>query len=313
MVYNDTRDAIFGELYKIALNDKNVVVMTADTGALKFEEFQRDMPNRFYNVGVAEANMMSVAAGLALEGKHVFVFGISNFVTMRCLEQVKIDICAMNLPVTILGMGTGYSYGTDGPTHHITEDVAIMRALPNMTIWSPSDYTMTAQLVNTAYKLNAPSYIRFDKGPFENIYTVEDEFDDGIKKMFNTFHDATIVATGITVTQALEVQKTLADDDYYVSVIDFYRLKPVNRYMFYELMLDVKRILTLEEHCRDGGLGSIVLESLNDCGLNIPMKRIGLADCFRPKPGSREYLRGLSGSNTESVVNALKGWVRNGV
>lgn len=313
MAYSDTRDAIFGELYNIALKDKNVIVMTADTGALKFEEFKRDMPDRFYNVGVAEANMMSVAAGLALEGKHVFVFGISNFVTLRCFEQIKIDICVMNLPVTILGMGTGYTYCHDGPTHHITDDIAVMRTLPNMTIWSPSDYMMTAKLVSLAYKLNSPSYIRFDKGPFEDIYTDDTEFDDGIRKMFGVLKDVTIVATGITVTQAFAIQKLLAEDNIHASVVDFYRLKPVDRYKFYEVMRNVERIVTLEEHWRDGGLGSIVLEQLNECGLNIPVRRLGLADYFYSQPGSREYLRELNGTDTKNVIDSIKGWIRNGI
>jgi transketolase len=314
LIYTDTRDAIFDELYSVALNDKNVIVLTADTGIRKFEDFKRNIPDRFCNVGVSEQNMISVAAGLALEGKHVFVFGISNFVTLRCFEQIKLDICAMNLPVTILGLGTGYNFSHDGPTHHITDDIAIMRMLPNMTIWSPSDYAMTAQIIHMAHELKSPSYIRFDKGPFHHVYDgfSKNYFDNGICKI-GTFEDLAIVATGITVTQALDIQKELVAAEYYISAVDFFRLKPINKSIFKDSLAGMKKIVVLEEHCRDGGLGSIVLEQLNDCGLNIPVRRIGIADCFRPHPGSRDYLRELSGLDTKSVIENIKGWLRSGV
>ncbi len=156
-VYNNSRDAIFTELYEIALQDPNVILLAADTGAHMFKEFKKNIPKQFFYVGVAEQNAISVAAGLALTGKHVFIFGITNFVTLRCYEQIRVDLCCMKLPVTILGMATGYVYSSDGPTHHITEDVSAMRALPGMTIWCTSDYMMAASLVHLAYNTQRPS------------------------------------------------------------------------------------------------------------------------------------------------------------
>jgi transketolase len=142
--YTDTRDAIFEELYDIAVNDSNVMLISADTGAMKFADFEKNIPNQFFNVGIAEQNAMTIAAGLTHVGKKVFVFGISNFVALRCFEQVRIDVCGMKCPVVILGMGAGYTYAQDGLTHHMTEDIGAINTLPGMTIWSPSDYGMTA-------------------------------------------------------------------------------------------------------------------------------------------------------------------------
>lgn len=300
-MYSDTRDAIFDELYQIALNDKNVVVLTADTGARRFKDFQQNIPSQFYNVGISEANMMSVAGGLAQNCKHVFAFGISNFVTLRCYEQIKLDICAMKLPVTILGMGTGYSYSSDGATHHITEDVSIMRALPNMTIWSPSDYIMAANLVHRAYELNAPSYLRFDKGPFINFsYDSNEMFEDGLHLM-RSGNDVVIITNGIMVQEALSVSDAMKTIDINVGVIDIYRLKPINHEMLKHLTASARNILTLEEHSKIGGLGSAVAEILRDKNLHI----MGIPDVMRFVAGSREFLRSLDGIDYHSVSESV--------
>ena len=161
--YTDCRDAVFQEIFILAKKDPRVVVLSADTGAFIFKQFKEELPNQFFYTGIAEQNTMSVAAGLARMGRKPFVFGISNFVTHRCLEQIRIDVCGMNLPVTILGTGTGLIYSADGLTHHITEDVSVMRALPNMKIYSPSDHNSLASLIHEAYRSTGPCYIRFDK------------------------------------------------------------------------------------------------------------------------------------------------------
>jgi transketolase len=298
MIYNDTRDALFNELYQIAADDPKVIVLSADTGARKFKDFQENIPKQFYNVGISEANMMSVAAGLALSGRHVFVFGISNFVTLRCFEQVKLDICSMNLPVTILGMGTGYSYSSDGTTHHIIDDISIMRALSGMTIWNPSDYAMSAKLVHMAYELNSPSYIRFDKGPFRHLYdSFSKGFEDGMVELTPGM-DATIVSTGIMVSKALEISLELSKKGLDVGVIDLYRLKPVNKELLRKLVS--KKVITLEEHSVIGGLGSIVAEALSD------VKIYGIPDVYHFEAGSREYLRKLDGIDNESIINDIQ-------
>lgn len=308
--YNDTRDATFQELYDIALGDPNVILLTADTGALIFKEFKENMPKQFFNVGVAEQNAMSVAAGLALTGKHVFVFGITTFVTFRCYEQIKIDICSMNLPVTILGMGTGYVYSSDGPTHHMIEDVSIMRALPGMTIWSPSDYTMTAQVVHLAHKTPGPSYIRIDKGPFPHIYDNSNhDFGDGLA-VLKPGKDLTIVATGIMVSQALVLADELKKHGIQAGVVDLYRLKPVNKKLLIDAIKLSKRMVTLEEHTVLGGLGSIVHEILADNGILTPVKVFGIPDKYRCEVGSREMLRSLDRLDVPSISKTVLRWMQ---
>ncbi|MBW2648028.1 MAG: 1-deoxy-D-xylulose-5-phosphate synthase, partial [Deltaproteobacteria bacterium] len=161
--------------------------------------------------------------------------------TLRCYEQIKIDICSMNLPVTILGMGTGYVYSSDGPTHHMTEDVSIMRALPGMTVWCPSDYTMVASLLHLAHETPSPSYIRFDKGPFTHIYDGrDDDFSAGLT-VLKEGNDLTIITTGIMVTQALTIIEELAKHGIQAGLIDLYKLKPVNKGMLAEVLGDCSR------------------------------------------------------------------------
>ena len=308
-VYSDTRDATFRELYELALRDPNVVVLSADTGVMILKEFERNIPKQFYNVGIAEQNAIAVAAGLTHTGKKTFVFGISNFVTARCFEMIKNDICFMDLPVTILGMGTGYVYSIEGPTHHMTQDISIMRALPGMTVWSPSDYTMTAALVHEAYSNPGPKYIRIDKGPFATLYDPEDhDFSDGLA-VARPGQDLTIIATGIMVTQALEVAKKLEDSGISAGIVDFYRLKPANETSLLSLVEDSRRIVTLEEHTIHGGLGGIVSEILVDNGVTTPVKRIGINDAYRLEVGEREWVRSLDGLDVQGITQTILDWI----
>lgn len=160
----DIRDAFFDELYLIASKDKKVIFLTADMGAFGLERFKKDLPDQFINMGVAEQNTVSVAAGLALGGKKVFIYSIAAFITQRCYEQIKIDLCQMKLPVTIIGSGPGLSYGSDGPTHHAVSDVVIMSVLPDMTILTPRSLEEAERAVRMAYESKTPVYIRLGKG-----------------------------------------------------------------------------------------------------------------------------------------------------
>lgn len=307
--YTDTRDATFAELYEIALQDSNVILLTADTGAFKFKDFEKNLPRQFYNVGIAEQNAISVAAGLALAGKKVFVFGISTFVTLRCYEQIKIDICCMDLPVTILGMGTGYGYSFDGPTHHITQDISIMRALPGLTFWSPSDCTLTGASLHLAYAAGGPNFIRIDKGPLKPIYDPQHyDFSDGLT-VLKTGKDLTIAATGPMVTQAFPVIDELAGQGLDIGLIDIYRLKPLNHARLVESLSEAKRLVTMEEHTLSGGFGSLILEALADRGRCIPTKRIGIPDTYRLEIGNREYVRSLDDLHVPGIVKDILEWI----
>lgn len=310
--YNNTRNAIFGELYEIALSDPNVVILAGDVDTFMAKEFKEKIPKQFFNVGVAEQNTICVAAGLALSGKHVFIFSIANFITLRCYEQIKIDICCMELPVTILGTGTGYAYSTDGPTHYMTENVSIMRALPNMTIWCPSDYVMTASTVHLAYQTKGPSCILFDKGPFAQIYNQNNyNFSDGLS-VLKPGKDVTIITTGIMTSQGLILVDELKKHGISAGLIDLYRLKPVNKKLLIEKVKSSKRIVTIEEHTVIGGLGSIVNEILAENGVSVPIKILGIPDICRREAGSREMLRSLDGLDISGLSKAILEWCKSG-
>lgn len=288
--YNDSRDAVFTELYYLMKEDPSIVVLSGDTGAFMFEKYKKEFPDRFYNVGVAEQNMMSVAAGLALAGKKPVVYGISNFVTLRCFEQIKLDICSMNLKVLILGTGTGYTYSYDGVTHHITEDVALMRTLPNMTILSPSDYNSAGMSLRYAMLgVNGPCYLRFDKGPFKRKYDFKEstwphpiDFEKYTAPMLPS--NATIVTTGVGVDIALEYQKKFP----HTSVIDVHLIKPAPA--FHLCIPDHDKVIVLEEHSVVGGLGDLVVNTVD----NFYIKKLGIKD-FMKQTGTREELRKAAG------------------
>ena len=164
------RDAFIGNLYERANLDSNIILISNEQGAISLDQLRKNLPQQFINAGISEQNIISVAAGLALYGKKVFVYSIASFITLRCYEQIKIDLCAMNLPVTIVGVGACYSYSTDGPTHHATEDISIMRALPNMCMFNPADSNTTAALVDISLQSHTPTYIRLDREVLPTIY-----------------------------------------------------------------------------------------------------------------------------------------------
>jgi len=169
------RDAFFNKLYELAQKDKDIIIVTADCGTPSLDQWRDNLPDQFINVGIAEQNMISIAAGLALAGKKPYCYAIIPFLTLRCLDQIKCDICLMNLPVTLVGIGAGLGYNDSGPTHHATEDIAIMRVLPNMQIASPSNAD-NAELLARLY--NKPTYIRLDRHTPANPPSITAVYDD---------------------------------------------------------------------------------------------------------------------------------------
>ncbi len=164
------RDVFFEKLYTIFQNDPNACFITADNGAPTLDKFATDFKDRYFTVGIAEQQMIGMAAGLALEGKKVYCYAIMPFITQRVFEQIRVDVCGHNLPVTMLGIGAGLAYDIMGITHHTLEDVSIMRTLPNLTIWSPSDSTAVDSIVKDSHDLQTPQYIRFDRMGVPEIY-----------------------------------------------------------------------------------------------------------------------------------------------
>lgn len=299
----DIRDAFFDELYQLAKDDKNVVLMTADMGAFSLERFRRDFPDRFINVGIAEQNLISAAAGLALSGKKVFVYAIIPFITLRCLEQIKVDLCVMNLPITIVGAGAGFTYSSDGPTHHAIEDVSVMRALPGMTIFNPSEQMTAKAAAQQAYHATGPVYVRLDKGVWPMLHQVDDDLSKGLAYV-RKGSKLLVIATGCMTHISLEIADSLQASGVNAGVVDLYRLKPVSKELI-EIAKEYDSVVTLEEHILPGGMGGAVIELFADEGLIKSVKRLGIPDSYPEGYGDREWMRKGAGLDMDSLLSRI--------
>ena len=302
------RDAFFNELYEIARKDRDVILVSADMGAPSLDKFRRDLGRQFINVGIAEQNMITLATGLALSGKKAFVYAIMPFATLRCYELVKVNLSLMNMAVTIIGVGAGFSYDDSGPTHHSTEDIAVMRALPNMTILNSSDSVMAAKFAEMSCKLSGPSYVRLDREILPPIYNEDDSFSDGLTNL-KTGKDVYIISTGNMVHRAFEVSHKLEEHSINAGIIDLYRLKPINEELLLANIKESKRIVTLEEHLITGGIGSAIAEILADNGKTLPLKRIAIQDKYYYAYGGRNNIQSLCGLDTDSVTKTILEWL----
>ncbi|MFH1202770.1 MAG: transketolase C-terminal domain-containing protein [Candidatus Omnitrophota bacterium] len=303
------RDAFFDALYDIAKKDKRVILVTADCGAPSLDRFRQDLSDQYFTVGIAEQNMISIAAGLALDGKIVYTYAIAPFASLRCYEQIKVDLCCMNLAVTIIGVGTGFAYDIMGPTHHATEDISIMRALPEMTIFNPSDSIMAGGLAQITYRSKGPKYVRFDRGGLPLLYSNKKiNFSNGLVNL-KKGSNLCIISTGVMVYRALQIANELSKHSIDAGVVDLYRIKPLNVKLLLEILDNYENILTLEEHFVIGGIGSIMAEVLSDNEKSCRLKRLGICDRYYFEYGGRERLHELCCLDTKSVVKTIVKWI----
>ena len=301
------RDAVFNRIYELALKDRNVIFITADMGAPSLDKFKTGLPKNFINAGISEQGMITVATGLALSGKKIFLYSIIPFVTERCIELVKVDISFMKLPVTLIGVGSGFSYNTLGPTHHGVFDVSLMRTLPDMTIFNCTDSAMADRITESAYKLPGPSYIRMDRENLPSLYSAQEDFSKGYSKL-RSGKDFCIIASGVLVRRALDVADELARHSINAGVIDLYRLKPIDRRMLEEIAKETGKIVTLEEHVKAGGMGSALGEMILDQDLDLKLKVLGIDDRFIPVYGRRDFIQQQTGLDKESITHTILRW-----
>jgi transketolase len=307
------RKAFIAELIKQARANKDIYLLVADVGFNLVEPFQREFPDRFVNVGIAEQSMIGIASGLAMKGKQVFCYSLGNFPTLRCLEQIRNDVCYHNLPVTIVNSGAGLYYGTLGSSHHATEDIAVMRAMPNMTVISPCDPSETQVLTKELCEsYNKPAYLRLQSSNDFNFERDSRFYKDNIKigefaKIKEGHSGVCILATGSIVGEAVKAYyKHIGDESKCPTIISVNTIKPIDRDWLFGMQKSHDVILTVEEHNLSGGLGSAMLEALSDMGLNTQVIRIGLQDKFVKEVGSQEYLRKLNGLDAESIAKRIK-------
>ena len=266
--------ALLGEKYE------NLVVLDADlAGATKTSLFKKKFSERFFDMGIAEQDMMGTAAGLALGGKIPFASTFAVFASGRAYDQVRNTICYGNLNVKIGATHAGITVGEDGATHQSLEDISLMRGLPNMTVFSPSDDRQTKWIIEEAIKKDGPVYVRLTRPAVGDIYGDGFEFEFGKGIQHGNGTDATVIATGVTVAEALIAQRDLIGEGINIRVIDMHTIKPIDREIIIKSAKETKKIITVEDHSVVGGLGSAVCEALCD---EYPTKvvRMGMKDKF---------------------------------
>jgi len=304
------RDAFLSRLYDIAKVDRNIVFVSADMGAPALDKIRRDLASQYVGVGIAEQQAIVLASGLALGGKKVFAYAIAPFITLRCYEQIRIELAAMNIPVTLIGVGAGFSYDDSGPTHHAVEDLSIMRILPNLRVHTITDSVMATAFADLSCKADYPNYVRLDRETLPPIYSEGDDFSSGIS-VLKEGKELCLVATGNMVHRALDVADELTKHSVDAGVLDVYTL-PVNETSFLSITDNTQKIVSLEEQTLRGGFGSAVIEVLIDNNRFVPIKRFGLdfktAYCY--KYGGRKNIQSLFGLDTQSITNAILDWMK---
>ncbi len=304
------RTVIIDGIYNLMKQNKNVYFLTGDLGFTVVEKIEKDFPKQFINMGVAEQNMMGVAAGLALSGKKVFIYSIIPFVTMRCFEQVRNDICYHNLDVTILGVGAGLSYGILSSTHFALEDIAIFRPLPNMSIFSPADETEAKMGMDFVKNYRRPFYFRIGKKQEPIVFEKPYKFTFGKAHVMEEGKDIVIIATGSILHEVVQAVPLLKKKGIHSTLIDIHTIKPLDEETIIKYSKGKKIVVTVEEHCITGGLGSAVSEVMAEHS-NLPkLKRIGTSDEFIKITGSQQFIRehvGLTSARiADTIMTALK-------
>jgi len=300
------RDNFINALINLAKNDKDIVLLTGDLGFRVFEKFESSFPGQYFNVGVAEQNMTGVATGLSLEGKKVVTYSIGNFATLRCLEQIRNDACYHNVNISIVANGGGFSYGSLGMSHHITEDLAILRALPNISVVAPCTAEEAGEAITAMIMNGGTGYLRLDKSSAKDCFS-EDPFVIGKSRRYKEGKDITLIATGGILGEANTASIELKKIGIEARVVGMHSIKPIDVGEIIDAVSNTGGIVTIEEHNKDGGLGSAVSEVCMDLGM-IPRKflRIGLENKYSSIVGSQLYLRSRYDMDSVSIINRVK-------
>lgn len=297
------RNAFADELTKLGVNDPRVVLLSGDIGNRLFDEYKANNEDRFFNCGIAEANMMGTAAGMALSGLRPFIYTITPFTTTRCYEQIRIDVCYHNVPVVIVGTGAGLTYAELGPTHHSLEDFAIMRVLPHMTVLAPADENELRQCMRAALEIDGPVYIRIGKKNEEIIPKTNDTFNIGQSITVRDGADVCLIGTGTLLPTVLEAAEILNINGVNSRVESFHTVKPLDETTLKDTFLRYSIVAVVEEHSRIGGLGSSIAEWLaRESGDTGKLISFGTDDEFMHEVGTQDYARAKYGLTAENIA-----------
>lgn len=300
------RDAFIAELTALAAADPSVMLITGDLGFGVLTDFAARFPDQFLNAGVAEQNMTALAAGLALEGHKVYTYSIGNFTTLRCLEQLRNDVCYHGADVTAVAVGGGFSYGQLGMSHFATEDLAILRALPDMMVVAPSDPWETRLLTRQMAAQPGPKYLRLDKGK-AGVASDEDDVVLGQVRQIRGGDAVTLVTIGAILSEALKAADALADEGISARILTVHTLKPLDIAPIAAAARETGGIVTVEEHNVTGGLAGAVAEGLLAAG-TAPRgwRAVGLNDCYPTIVGDQDYLRAAYGMDAPAILAAAR-------
>jgi transketolase len=305
------RTSFIDTLTELAGTDPRIWLMVGDLGFSVIERFADRYPDQFVNAGVAEQNMLGIATGMALNGKIVFTYSISTFTTLRCLEQIRNDVCYHRANVKIVGVGGGLAYGVLGPSHHATEDLAIMRSMPNMRVVAPGDPVEAAWATAALARSPGPAYLRLGKAGDPHVHEeTTSTLELGRATYVKQGRDAVLIATGSMLPAAVAAATRLVEEDVQVGVISMHCIKPLDVSAVTEAARSTRLIVTVEEHSLVGGLGSAVAEVVSTLiGPRATLRCMGLPNDFMYRVGSQDYLRRQHGLTVEDIAAG----VRNGL
>jgi transketolase len=300
------RNAFVQALTEAAAADPRIMLLTADLGFKIFDDFARRYPDRFMNVGVAEANMVGVATGLAMGGRKPFIYSIVPFATLRTYEQVRNDICYHRADVTVVGVGGGYSYGPNGPTHHALEDIGAMRMLPNMTVVCPGDPAETLAAVRALAAHRGPAYLRLGRAGEPAVHPDAPPLQLGKGICLRGGDDVAILSTGNMLATAKATADLLEARGIHGRVLSLHTVKPLDAALVDQAARETRLVVTLEEHFLAGGFGSAVAELLADGGGPVRLLRFGAADRFAHLAGDQAYHREANGLTAPQLARAIE-------
>ncbi len=299
------RNAFIDELFCAAKKNSNVILLTGDLGYGCLDKFIQDLPEQYINCGISEQNMLSVAAGLAISGKKVFVYSIGNFPTMRCLEQIRNDCAYHNANVNIICVGAGFSYGSLGMSHHATEDIAIMNSLPDVKIFSPSDAAQARYVFQQMMDSNGVNYVRLGKGKEKPLqHRIIEDIEcicDG--------NQGVLLTTGAICEECINANEQYFEEtNNKFAIYTVIKLKQIDEKKIVDLLEKYTKIITVEEHSIIGGLNSIVAQILAKYGLNKKIVAVGLNDTYSSVVGDQKYLRKVYNMDSGYILSKMKNY-----
>ena len=299
-----TRQSYGEALYELGGENNNIIVLDADLStATKTEIFAKNFPDRFFDMGIAEADMIGTAAGFATTEKIPYASTFSVFAAGRAYDQIRNSICYPNLNVKICATHAGITVGEDGATHQMIEDISMMRTLPNMRVFSPSDDIETKWIIKEISKIDGPCYVRLCRLASPSIYDENQKFEIGKMIQIGEGIDATVFATGVTVSEAIKAMDELKEKGINIRVIDVHTIKPIDEEMIIKCAKETKKLISVEDHNIIGGLGSAISEVLTD-KYPTSLIRVGINDVFG-KSGNAEKLMEYFGIDKQGIINKI--------